>query len=352
MSKTATTPEVADEAGDLGVSIHTRDGFAGAMCAVLRPNSAHEFMSVRGPHAPHRFDLGSMQLRDREDPAELPATLLTGRSGLSICASGLSKPTPYVIRNVETDEFHFIQEGTLDFFTAFGTLRAEAGDFVYIGRSVGYRLEPVGGPTLRLIVESPDRLGIATSLPFGILDQGQHVVGPDATQPPNKSGVNQLWLKSFDGLTKFTTPNDPLAFVKVLGGTPPVWKLNLKNIAQQSTSSRMSPPAQFAGTLSRSALFFNLSGRPNDRPPHHVNADYDEVIFYFRGPTSYGAIDKPGTFTWSPKGTVHWGAEEDVEGEYWAWLLECSDTLRLGEDGKHVARLMETGMFGIHHEPM
>jgi len=345
MSTSESKPHAADA---VGVNIHTRDGFSGDMCSTLRPNSVHEFARVVGPHAPHRFGLCSMPLRDRADASELPIKLLGGRAGLSVSASGLAAPAPYAWRNVECDEVHFVQEGVLDIVTSFGTLRAEPGDFVYIGRAVGYRLEPVDSPTTRLIIEVPERVRIATSLPFGVLDPGQKVVRPDAAKTSARSGPGELWLRSFDGITKYSTPGDPLALTQILGGEPPVWKVNLTSIAQQTTSIRMSPPAQFAGTASRNALFFNLSARANDRPPHHVNADYDELIFYFRGPTAYGAIDAPGTLTWCPKGTVHWGAEEDVAGEYFAWLLECNDTLRLSPEGKDVASLMETGLFGLH----
>jgi len=100
------------------------------------------------------------------------------RSGLAISASALARPTPYVFKNTECDELHFIQEGELDFVTAFGTLRAEPGDFVYVARSVGYRLQPVSRSTLRLIVEIPERLRLAPSQPFGTVDDQPESIGP------------------------------------------------------------------------------------------------------------------------------------------------------------------------------
>ena len=98
---------------------------------------------------------------DREDPRSVVAPFLVGRSGLAISASALAHPMPYVMKNAEFDELHFIQEGEIDFVTAFGTLHAEPGDFVYVARSVGYRLSPVTTPTLRLVVEIPERLKLA-----------------------------------------------------------------------------------------------------------------------------------------------------------------------------------------------
>jgi homogentisate 1,2-dioxygenase len=330
---------------DVGVAIHTREGFAGEICSALRPNTVHQYLEVSGPHAPHRVDLAKLQLEDREDPRSIVAPFLVGRSGLTISASALARPTPYVFKNAECDELHFIQEGEVDYVTAFGTLHAEPGDFVYVARSVGFRLVPSTTSTLRLIVELPERLRLAPSQPFGIVDGARHVIRPDSAKV-SANGPTELWLKSFDSVTRYTMRGDPLALVAVLGGPVPVWKLNLTNIAQQTTTSGVCPPAQFAETPTRCSLFFTLRSRVVGRPPHHDNADYDEVILYFRGPGAWGAVDTPGVLTWVPKGATHWGSKEEVPEGYWAWLLECADTLRLTKAAGHAAELMETGLYG------
>lgn len=336
---------------DVGVAIHTREGFVGDICAMLRPNSVHQYLEVIGPHAPHRVNLAKLPLQDREDPKSVAAPFLVGRSGLAISASALARPMPYVFKNAECDELHFIQEGELDFVTAFGTLRAVPGDFVYLARSVGFRLVPVTASTLRLVVEIPERLRLASSQPFGIVDVARHVIRPDASRP-SANGPTELRLKSFDGLTRYMMRGDPLAFAAALGGPVPVWKLNLTHIAQQTTTSGVCPPAQFAETPTRRSLFFTLSSRVVGRPPHHDNADYDEVILYFRGPGAWGSVNTPGVLTWVPKGATHWGATEEVPEGYWAWLLECADTLRLTGAADGAADLMETGLYGpLRREP-
>src|SRR6202051_5200484 len=172
-------PAESQTSDDVGVAIHTREGFMGDVCVMLRPNSVHQYAKVSGAHAPHRVDLARLQLPDREDPRSVAAPFLVGRSGLAISASALARPTPYVFKNAECDELHFIQEGELDFVTAFGTLHAEPGDFVYVARSVGFRLVPVTASTLRVIVELPERLRLAPSQPFGIVDGDRHVIRPD-----------------------------------------------------------------------------------------------------------------------------------------------------------------------------
>ena len=56
----------------------------------------------------------------------------------------------------------------------------------------------------------------------------------------------------------------------------------------------------------------------------------------------------PGTVAWTPKGIAHHGAEEDVAEPYQAWLLETRGSLSMTGAGRSVARLMETGEYGIH----
>ena len=88
------------------------------------------------------------------------------------------------------------------------------------------------------------------------------------------------------------------------------------------------------------------SSRTGARPPMHHNADYDELIFYVRGPGAYGAITQPGTLAGTPKSIGHWGPTEDVPEGYFAWLLESGGTFRLTPAGLAAARPMETGQFG------
>jgi homogentisate 1,2-dioxygenase len=226
------------------------------------------------------------------------------------------------------------------------SLHAVRGDFVYIGRTVAYRITPHEGGTVRVVVELPERLRLAPSQPFGIVNSALHVASPDASKTSQGEVGNELRVKSFDGISRYSMVNDPLTLKQHLGGPMPVWKVNLKHIAQQATTSRVGPPAQFAETQSRDSLFFTLSARAVDRPPHHENADYDEVILYFDGPGAWGSVTNPGTLTWCPKGTTHWGPGEDIAEGYWAWLLECSDTLRVAKNAEDMAALMETGEYG------
>jgi homogentisate 1,2-dioxygenase len=155
-------------------------------------------------------------------------------------------------------------------------------------------------------------------------------------------------VRAFDGVTRYVKPHDPLAAVELVRGTVPVWKVSLAEIAARPRVLA-GPPVAFAGTPHADELLYNLSAVAGKRrPPIHHNADYDEVILYFRGPGAWGAVDEPGTLTWVPKGVVHHGPPEDVPEGYLAFLLDSRSTLRLTPAGRAAAELMETGLYGRH----
>ena len=77
---------------------------------------------------------------------------------------------PYVVRNVETDEIHFIQSGNVKFETDVGSLTAEEGDFVCIPRAIAYRYAPTGDAMRSVIVESPAALKLSPPAPTGMLN--------------------------------------------------------------------------------------------------------------------------------------------------------------------------------------
>src|SRR6201996_8066017 len=152
------------------VQLWTRDGFQGALSVVTRPTYAPDYLSVQGPHAPRRAVLERLTPDDRDDPEALPTTVATSRLGVKLHVSGRRKPMPYVGRNVEAEEIHFIQSGTVRFETDVGRLVATGGDFVCSPRSVAYRYAPTGDAMRSIIVESPSALKLAPPAPSGMLN--------------------------------------------------------------------------------------------------------------------------------------------------------------------------------------
>ena len=316
----------------------SREGFYGDGVNVIRRDHVPDYLSVNGPHAPHRLTMSEVSLPDRSDPEALPVPVLVGRSGVQLSVSGRDRPMPFVFSNVEADEVHFIQQGEVTFATAYGTIGGLPGDFVFMPRAVPYSVRPMRGPTLMMIVEIPGAVHLDMAPPFAVPTESATVERSDG------AGETTWLVKSFDGVTRYSKPHNVLAAGSLDGGINPVWKINLKNIPPNEAGH----PTQFAASPNKDELLYTLSARRRRRPPIHYNADYDEVIIYFAGPGAWGNVNKPGTLTWVPKGIAHHGPSEDVPEGYLAWMLESRSTLRLTPAGQRFAQLMELDMYGRH----
>ena len=342
---------------DLGSSQHptggpsphlwSRDGFTGANAVALRNDYTPDYISVRGPHAPHRFNVLAVTAEDETNTEALPTPVLVGRNGLELAVSRRRTAMPFALRNTEGDELHLLQAGSARYVTDFGTIEAGPLDFVHIPRCITYRIEPLANDLATLVLTSPDALRFDTPAPFGMVNFSRSVRKP-TVDAALTAGPTRLCLRTFDGITEFQMVHDPIRAIAQGGGQPPVWALNLRDIAPVSYGERGGPPAQFLSTADTGVMSFTLSARPGPRPPGHVNADYDEIILFAEGPGAWGGISEPGTVTWVPKGVTHHGPVEAVPEGYQAWLLEVRQTMRLSAAAKEVARLIETSEYGFH----
>jgi homogentisate 1,2-dioxygenase len=320
----------------------SREGFTGDSALIRRSQYSPDFLSADGPHAPRRLNVEDVQV-DSSNPLQMPVVIAAAASGLRLAVSKRSESMTYVLRNVECDELHFVQQGELRIRTALGTLDARPGDFICIPRSVAYQISLLQSAALTFVVESPLAVGFIES-PSDIADYKAFVHYARVDAQTSHDVETALILKSGDDLTRFVMPADPIAAVERAGGVNPVWRLNLADIEP----AKDGPPVPFLGTSGNELLFYTLSARRARRAPIHVNADYDEIVYYYTGPGAWGAVTEPGTLTWVPKGVTHNGPDEDVADGYLAWLLETRTTLRLASAGLSVADFMETGLYGKH----
>ncbi len=321
----------------------SREGFTGDSALIQRAQYSPDYLVASGPHAPRRLSVFDVP-NEAANPLHLPTVIATAASGLRLAVSQATKSMAYVLRNVECDELHFVQQGVLRFRTALGSLDAGPGDFVCIPRSVAYQVLVQQAPAITCIVESPLAIRLLEVAEAGSIDHSRFVHYAQVDAQPASDVETQLILKSGDDVTRFTMPADPIVAVERAGGVNPVWRLSLADIERKGDG----PPAPFLGTSGNELLFYTLSARRARRAPIHVNADYDEIVYYYTGPGAWGAVTEPGTLTWVPKGVTHNGPDEDVAAGYYAWLLESRTTLRFSSAGLSVADFMETGLYGRH----
>jgi homogentisate 1,2-dioxygenase len=332
------------------IQLWTRDGFSGAASVVTRPSYAPDYLSVEGPHAPRRSLLECIAVEDHDQPEALPTVVATSKAGIKLSVSRRRQPMPFVVRNVEADEIHFIQSGSARFETDVGCIDVGEKDFLCIPRSIAYRYTPTTDSFMSVIVESPAAVRLAPPAPTGMINFARDVEYAELQQPAvSPGGRTKLVLKTADEPhTTFVLPHDPLALGIRLTPQVPVWKLNLAKIQLLAYLPEGGPPGSFLTSEGGDLLMFNLSARPGGRPPVHINADFDEVICYVGGPGAWGGCTEPGTLTCVPKGVIHHGPSENVAAGYQAWLLETRATLRWTPQALAASQLMETGEYGPH----
>ncbi|MNB97017.1 Homogentisate 1,2-dioxygenase [compost metagenome] len=336
-------------AGLSGIELWTRDGFNGEVCAMVRPNYSPDFLSAVGTHVPRSFNLTELPTADNSDAESQPLLVADSRQGVRLSVSRRSQPMPFVMRNVEADEIHFIQQGQLRFHTDCGLLEAGPGDFVSIPKSIAYRVVPLSTSSCSLIVESPAPFRV--DAPVGLINAARdvHYARLEAAETPAEGPVTLL-LKAHDGITRFLMPHDPLTAVAHVFGAVPVWKVNLAQIQVVTfMPNGGGPPAQFITSQGNDVMLFNLSARQNNtRSPIHLNTDYDELVLFFRGPGAWGGVSDPGNLTWVPKGIVHHGPTENIPEGYMAWLMESRATFRLTPEALAASALINTSSFSPH----
>jgi len=339
----------ADGATPAGyVELWSREGYVGVNNVGVRQGYTAEFKSVSGPHVPWRMTLADLPALDQHSPEALPQPILTARDGTILSISKLAVRMPFVLRNVDFDEVHFLQNGKALYETDWGRLEAGPGDFVFVPKSVAYRITPTDGILTRLVLESPHSLAFDTPAPFGMIDFGRAVrrAAVPAAQAIDPSDTGTVLLvKSYDGVTRYEYATDVSVLVARMTPQAPVWALNLKDINPVTYENVGGPPQHFFASRDKDILLYTLSARrTSGRPPVHYNADFEEIIHYFKGPGAWGPIAEAGTLTWVPKGVSHHGPTEDVPTGYLAFLLELRSTPRITEFAKKHASMM-TGTY-------
>jgi homogentisate 1,2-dioxygenase len=109
------------------------------------------------------------------------------RNDLTLSVSARSEPTPFVWRNAEYDEVHFVQEGELDYVTDWGTLSVQPGDFVFLPRAASYRVVPTTESTLRAIIETPEAISMNPQAQPGMINAHAPFTAPIRRARPRQA---------------------------------------------------------------------------------------------------------------------------------------------------------------------
>jgi homogentisate 1,2-dioxygenase len=296
---------------------HGRRGFNGPSSHLYRQHPPTGWVRIDGPLRPRAFACAALPTPDQRRADARPVEILRSPDA-RVFLSRRAETMPYFLRNADGDEIQFVHNGHGTFETDYGQLPYEPGDYIVIPKGTTYRVVVSSGPSLFLIVESPEPVGIPDRGPLGhhaLFDLGV-LVAPEPGPPADKEKAGTEWEVRIKRNDEYTTVVYPFYPMDVTGWKGDLWaaKLNVRDF-RPVTSARYHLPPSVHGTFcsqSGGMLISTFAPRPLESDPqamrvpfYHRNMDYDEVLFYHQGDFFSRAGIQPGALTLHPQGIHH-----------------------------------------------
>jgi homogentisate 1,2-dioxygenase len=309
------------ELGGLYEDMFTRQGFVGRDTELYRRHEPTAWKRIEGSLDHLDIDGRLVEPTDLAHADGGPIRLFHNPD-VAIWASRRSANMTYSARNTDGDELYFVHEGTGTFYTEFGPIPYEPGDWVLLPKGVTYRIRPSGPENYFLIIESTEELGFADIGPLGRHAPFDptllHVPSPELDElgdGRNEDGEWPVRIKSDGEYTSVFYDFDPIDAEGWKGDLFP-FKLNIRDYRPiMSERIHLMPPAHaiFAtsGLMVANYLPRPAEGDPDVErvPPYHRNMDYDELAFFHSG-SVLGQALAPASFNHAPQGMHHGFAAE------------------------------------------
>jgi homogentisate 1,2-dioxygenase len=291
---------------------HGREGFAGPVSHLYRTHPPTGWVRIEGPLKPRAFACTQLS---KPGPHAQPSLAMQSPD-VSLYVSHLVETMPHFIRDADGDELYFVHQGRGRFETDYGTLPYEPGDYVVIPKGTTYRIHIDAGPSLFLIIETPERITVPDRGPLGqhaLFDKGVLAVPELGTVvPPETQGQEwEVHIKRQGNLTRVIYPFYPM---DVVGWKGDLWvaKLNVRDFRPVTSPRYHLPPSVHVTFRAGGCLISTFAPRPLESDPeslripfYHRNMDYDEVLFYHQGEFFSRAGIQPGMLTLHPQGIHH-----------------------------------------------
>jgi homogentisate 1,2-dioxygenase len=294
----------------------TRQGFEGRDAHLYRRNEPTGWKRIEG--LAENLDIDGQQL----EPTDLvradggPLRLLHN-SDVSIWVSRRSANMTHSVRNADGDELYFVHEGTGTFYTEFGPVPYEPGDYVLIPKGVTYRIRPADTANYFLLLESAEEIGFADIGPLGRRAPFDptllYVPSPaldELGDGRNEQGEWPVVIKLRDEYTTVVYDFDPIDAEGWKGDLFP-FKINIRDYRPISSDRLHIMPSAHSIFATPGFIVGNLLPRPIESapdaepfPPYHRNMDYDEVLFMHRG-TALTLEVVPASISLTPRGLHH-----------------------------------------------
>jgi homogentisate 1,2-dioxygenase len=261
----------------------------------------------------------------------------------SLCRPDVASEGFY--RNGDSDEVIFVVAGQGVFECALGTIEYRARDFVVVPRGTTYRWAPSQYPQDLVVIETGGPVGppakyrsacgqLIDSSPFHERD----LRGPQLAAPIDETGEYGVVIKSGGRTARYVFDRHPFDVVGWDGYLYP-YALNLSDF--EALSSSIHPmPDQYQVFGSRGVAICALvphanASHPDANPaqPHHMNLDYDELLYRFMPTDPLPALAR--TITLHPRGLAH-GPKPGYENapvtpylDFWGLMVDCEQPVHV-----------------------
>ena len=244
--------------------------------------------------------------------------LLLANEDLGLWVSRPVADDPSLVANADGDELTFVHEGSGRVDSPLGSLRFEAGDYVYVPRALPHRWR-LDGPAFMFVIEGRSWIDIPEQFrnPAGQLRMDAPYSHRDFREPEwpgaGRSSLPTPWeivVQSNGRLTRMELANDPF---DVVGWDGQVWPFAFPIRAFQPRTGlvHLPPTAHltFAGggfvVCSFVPRLVDTHEQAIPCPYPHSSVDCDEVLFYVDGAfTSRKGIAR-ASVTLHPVGLPH-----------------------------------------------
>lgn len=312
--------------------MHTRHGFGDAFTYLYHrhaPTPALEVTKATRGHAiPIAHPDGCAPLKRRlYDSRKMAAagTVFDDRLPLlfnkdvAVYFACATKSDDVYFANGDGDELWYVQEGKARLESQCGWLPAQAGDYVWVPKSMTHRWH-VESPLRMMCFEAPGGTMIPRDFrnPVGQLKMDApythrdfvRPTAPIATPTELPDGPRELFVKKGGAFTRFLLERPPMDVVGWDGFVYP-WAFPIEKY-QPKTGLVHLPPTIHTTFAGPGYLVCSFVPRVTDTHPQaipcpypHSSVDCDEVILYLRGNFTSRRGVGPGAISLHPAGIVH-----------------------------------------------
>jgi homogentisate 1,2-dioxygenase len=289
-------------------------GFFGPVSHLIRKKPSTRWTQIRGELRPRMFDLVKLAAEIEKKRLFYNATTQIYFQWSKVKdAKDLT-----AFRSADGDLLYFCHKGSGEFFTEYGLLDYQAGQYIVIPKCIAHTINPKVNSEFLVIenlnshYEEPDR---------GIV--GRHAVyDPNAIIKPDLDRLNKRLTELGQPVTEiqvkhndeFTTFAYDESIYDVIGWKGDLYPFTLHTDHMMPLMSHRAhlPPSAHTTFVARDFVVCTFLPRPLESdadalkvPFYHQNIDYDEVIFYHAGDFFSRDNLHPGMISFHPAGFPH-----------------------------------------------